>query len=333
MIYDQWPVYSFKPIPFTKVTPDQIKKRCYLIQKIESFFENIFNTPVVLTPSGRSALSQILRLHNANRSNVIFAPLWSSHCLWDVVSRYSNPTCFYTANAAISIVVHKWGEIYYAPKNNQSLIIEDSIDSIYMDSSSFFPNQGEYEIISLPKILGNYCGAIILLKNKKFLETFKKLQNENESLGKSQSYLKYSTAINQKKLHHNWEAYEHLNTFIDYNGLMNIQANLNKLIENRNIILKRMEYLSTKKNNYCNQFIHKYFLEKRCPPVFPINIENIDQDAVLASLLENHKILVRNKSINFDISCPEFKPHILLPLHCGVSDDVFFTTLDLINCR
>ena len=76
-------------------------------------------------------------------------------------------------------------------------IIEDSVDSIILHKNDLFTNKGDFEIVSLPKIIGSISGGIIITKNKSFYEFAKKEQDQNRKLGQYQSRRKFDD-INKK---------------------------------------------------------------------------------------------------------------------------------------
>ena len=74
-------------------------------------------------------------------------------------------------NADCNIIVHKWGNTFKLLKTNNSkkqILIDDSADSFPGAKYRPFENKSDYEILSLPKLIGSFCGGIVLTKNKNF---------------------------------------------------------------------------------------------------------------------------------------------------------------------
>ena len=65
------------------------------------------------------------------------------------------------------------------------------------DKNDLFENKGDFEIISLPKIIGSVSGGIVITKDKNFYEYAKKEQIKNKELGQYQSRCKFEE-INKK---------------------------------------------------------------------------------------------------------------------------------------
>ena len=130
-----------------------------------------------------------MKFYGLNRSNEIFTSKWSPYCVLNTISYFSNPTTN-IKRANLVIINHRWGRDSKIKNKNKKIIIEDSADTIHLNKKSFFLNNSEFEIVSLPKIIGSYCGGLIYTKNKKFIKYIKKQQKKNIKLGKIQSELK-----------------------------------------------------------------------------------------------------------------------------------------------
>ena len=123
------------------------------IKKIELFFEEIFSMPTLLLPSGRACISAVLKINNISRENIVWAPKWSSHCVWNNITYFSTPSISLKDHPNVFLNVHKWGYTHYlnTEYNNceKCIVIEDSVDSLIDEKYALFPNNGDYEIISL----------------------------------------------------------------------------------------------------------------------------------------------------------------------------------------
>jgi len=47
-----------------------------------------------------------------------------------------------------------------------------------LNKKALFPNNGEFEIFSLPKIIGSISGGLVITKNKRFINYFIPIQSE-----------------------------------------------------------------------------------------------------------------------------------------------------------
>ena len=85
-----------------------------------------------------------------------------------------------------------------------------------------FVNGGDFEILSMPKIIGSVCGGIVVTKNLNFYDFAKKEQIKNKDLGQYQSRRKFEE-LNKKTTFHTWLYHESKNTFLEYNALVDIK--------------------------------------------------------------------------------------------------------------
>jgi putative PLP-dependent aminotransferase (TIGR04422 family) len=320
MIDYQWPYQIVQPTAFYK-RHNQSKRILDIIQKIEIFFEDLLNASVLLMPSGRSAMSLILSLQGINRSDVIFAPKWSSHCVWDILGRYANPTIHLTDDVTAILSVHKWGRIeklsqlYATP-----LIIEDSVDSLFLDSTSLFPNGGNYEILSLPKIIGAYSGGILIFKDRSHKERALKFIDANSNLKYSnyQAQLKYNNAIGKPDWFNEWGNMEFQNFKISDHEAENIHKCLVNYELNKSTIQRRIEKLSYRGS------IERYYesANKRLPPVITIPLENWKN---------TEGVMIRNTNESVCLDKPKFIEKGLMPLHFGVGENFFESLFEKIS--
>ena len=189
MIDYQWPYAEMDKKDISSEIKE-FEKNVNLYSKIESFFSELFQTHVILMPSGRASISLLIKYFKTNRSHIVFAPKWTSHCVWDMITRFANPSIDCSEKCDTIIAVHKWGNIEKLSKQYAANIIEDSVDSLIINSKSLFPNNGDFEIISLPKIIGSYTGGLILVKNKEKANSLRSHIADDIELGKHQTRLR-----------------------------------------------------------------------------------------------------------------------------------------------
>tara|TARA_B100000963_G_scaffold274789_1_gene243006 strand:- start:2542 stop:3489 length:948 start_codon:yes stop_codon:yes gene_type:complete len=146
-----------------------LKKIHYVIDsnKIESILFKMFPSGYpVLCSSGRSSLYLILNFLKKNRHHKIGLFPYANQCVTDSVSRITTP-CFgeESKNCDLRIIYHQWG--YVQEKDVKNDTIDDCVDSLCVPGSNLFPSNSNFEIWSLPKIIGSTSGSVIWCKNKK----------------------------------------------------------------------------------------------------------------------------------------------------------------------
>jgi len=304
----QWP--SVRPLPIYSQVQDW-DKCLALYTAIEAELSRNFGVEAVLLPSGRASLAAILEFCEISRKHVVYAPKWSSHCVWDVISRVANPTSILQPQVDVVIAVHKWGAQFSAELNSSSLVIEDSVDSVIKASSALFPLGGEFEIFSLPKIIGSYCGGVVLTKNTNFISHIRQLRFSNIKIVTHQSRLKYKKHDQSLSFYESPEALEPLNRGIDLTGLQHVADCLPVYELNSSTIAKRIKKL--------NEHIGIELIKpdtNRLPCVFPLK---------LSEFTSSQPELFMRRHFNWSLSLNKdfFEVCWLLPLHFGVEERQF----------
>ena len=284
---------------------------------IENFFKKqFFEQNVFLFPSARSCIGLIIRYLKINRSNEVFVNKWVSHCIFNTVGAYSNITTKYY-NPDLSILVHKWGNIQKVKKSRKKKIIEDSVDSIILNKKSFFINNGDFEIFSLPKIIGSVTGGLVVSKDKNFFKFCKDQQKKNKKLGIYQSEEKFKDLSINKKFS-TWLYHESWNTYTDCNSLDNIISCLKNFKKNKEIILKRNQFIS---KNFKLGNLHT----DRIGPVIIIPFNKVKNFKKLEKYL-----LIRHINKN-KYSLDSFKKVFILPTNFKITDKKFLVYIDILN--
>ena len=311
----QWPSFLNKPkIKFNFSLKE--KNGIKLIKQIESFFEKEYGYKTILFPSARSGIASILRFYKLDRSNEVFINKWVSHCIFNTVGRYTNISTSFVRPDLV-IAVHKWG-IEQKIKNKKKLkIIEDSVDSIILNKKNMFINDSEFEFISLPKIIGSISGGLVITKHSPYINFAKKEQNKNKKLGIYQSQMKFDD-INKKRSFNTWLFYESINTYTEYNSLLDIKKNLKNFFLNKKLIIFRRSYV--KKN-----FKNINYNQNRLGPIIPIKVKYIKNN----NLMEKY-FLKRNIHKNkYEIK--KFEEVYLLPVHFRISEKKFKFFVNILN--
>lgn len=308
-----WPYKaSVQPKPFCIRNASRSRRVSY--RTIESFFEDKFNVPARLLPSGRATLSLILRFLGADRSHVIFAPKWSSDCVWDAIGLRSNPTISFHPEPNYILAVHKWGFQSSLCRPHSGLIIEDSVDSLLTDGAPLFALGSEFNFISLPKVIGSYSGAIVFSHNESFLQFVRDEQENNAELALRQSHIKHRIYDGEQEPFESINPFEFFNTQLENNELQHIEFSLQNYSLNLETIKRRLDKL---KQRFPNALIPDP--KARFPIHFPAP-KNVYFSTSKAGYME------RFFDVRRQLDSPEYQSCYLLPLHIGV-DEVFFEYL------
>ena len=311
----QWPEPAYCIFPknnpaYYKYKPKKLDPSLEKINKIETFFKKKYKSKfAILFPSGRAAINQILIFKGINRSKIVNVPLWTSSCLLHALTAITNVTVKNTKADSL-IIVHKWGITYKIKKSislKKSLIIEDSADSFPRKSYRPFENNSNYEMISLPKLLGSFCGGIILTNNQNFYTYAKTLQIKNKTLANKQSLRKFISAFKDNK-NADWRFYESLNHSLDYNSVENIYGCLPNYKINLRTIIRREKLIKT---HFKNIFTDK----KRVGPCIIFDGKKFDQ---FKSLLEK-----KHFDVNKNVVKENFKKCFIFPIHFGIPENSF----------
>jgi putative PLP-dependent aminotransferase (TIGR04422 family) len=276
--------------------------------RIEYFFSKRFDNPAVLMPSGRAALSAIFEYYRASRKDIIFAPKFSSACIWNAIGLVSNPTCILTDEVTILVAVHKWGHQVSLDKAYGAKIIEDSVDSIVVSSNGIFSLNGEFEIFSLPKIIGSISGAIVLPVDGNFVKWSRHFRTYEPPLILRQSKLKHERAQHGTPAWDSQDLAELFNRGLDVYCLQNIMERMTTL-ERAIVRMKR------RLDECVSKFSPELIIEpaKRLPCLIPL-------DANVYECISPEHYMIRQFDFNSNLNSPLFKSAILLPIHDGISD-------------
>lgn len=149
-------------------------------EKLESFFDQIFSPyKTIYLSQARHFIPLILRYYDLGRNDIIFTPPYSSHCLLSNIALQATPTVQNELDNEInaSIIYHQYGTIEKVSNEiYPNIIIEDSVDSFIINPNkeNIFPNNANFTIISLSKILPLPFGGIMICKNDTQYEEIKK---------------------------------------------------------------------------------------------------------------------------------------------------------------
>lgn len=149
------------------------------VGQIEGQLAGYFPTgyPVLCT-SARVAIVLVLKALGLKRLSSVRSFPYASHCLLDAISRVATPIPIHdTSDANVRIVNHQWG--YVQRVNNQNeILIEDAVDTLCEIGTTLFPNDGDFEVWSLPKILGTTSGGVVWCRDALVADQVRLLRDE-----------------------------------------------------------------------------------------------------------------------------------------------------------
>ena len=315
----QWPepaacIFDKDNPVYYKYKRNKIKPSSIKIKKIESFFQKKYKSKfALLLPSGRAAINSILRYYQIDRSKITNVPLWTSTCLLHAVTAITNVSVK-NKNANCNIIVHKWGNTYKINKRTfkDQILIDDSADSFPTKEFRPYENSSNFEILSLPKLIGSFSGGIILTSKENFYKYIKKIQTKNLVYASQQSERKFkSSFIDQNNL--DWRFYESYNTSVDFNSVENVFKCLFNYKLNKDIILRRTKLVKKCFKNIMND-------KKRIGPCL---IFNFNKYKKFRNYLE-----VKNFDFSKKANRENYKKCLIMPIHFGIPEKVFLKKLN-----
>ncbi len=305
----QWPDFSFKLASLANKSnlPSTTESQ---ISHIEDFFCQKFNAPLFLFPSARSAISAVFQFIHMSRQHIVYAPMWSSHCVWDVISRYANPTCISSPHPDATLLVHKWGYEFITSCKDPSKVISDSVDSLFLSTKEILKG-AKFEVISLPKTLGTFCGGILICKDKNFPDFLRNLRSQACADTAREQEQRKLAELRHGKNSEVWHMLEYKNFLLTPICLENISCNLKNYKLATDLITSRVDRLRKKLN-----MDYLPFSNSRLPCIILL-CENKHK-------ISNKEMFMRRQfNFSFQNEVEQFSEALLLPLHIGISDDAF----------
>lgn len=233
-------------------------------QVLSKKFENTY--PVICS-SARSCINLLLEYMGFSRNSLVKVPAYASHCVLEAVSRTSTPVYFMTKEKTdLSLVYHQWGIPQEFRPNSSDLIIEDACDSIYQESNKMLFLNGNFEIWSLPKILGCSAGGVLWCRLSEDAEKLKELRDLRSTVPNLQWYLRLLGSKNSTAMKY-WNGIESISGQLPSGALSEILYSLDQYELILNDRKKRVEHVE----NFLNIDFSKK-LYGRLPACLPIHI-------------------------------------------------------------
>ena len=208
--------------------------------------------------------------------------------------------------------MHHLGQSFQV-KNKKIFLIDDSSDSLPEKEFKACVNSTLLEVISLTKIIGSYCGGLVLTNNYNFYSYLKTHQMEGAELANLQSQKKYNCLVLKKK-NFEWHYSELENYGVDHNTCENIFENL-KNFEINLLLLKKRKQLFLKYGNGTDKY--------RVGPCIIMQYKEKNE-----KIFESYHINVKKK-LEKQIY---LKRHIL-PLHFSITDREIEKKLNALSRR
>lgn len=150
------------------------------VGQIEDQLAGYFPTgyPVLCT-SARVAIVLVLKALGLKRLSSVRSFPYASHCLLDAISRVATPIPIHDGMVANArIVNHQWGHVQRVNNQNE-ILIEDAVDTLCEIGTALFPNGGDFEVWSLPKILGTTSGGVVWCRDAVVADQVRLLRDES----------------------------------------------------------------------------------------------------------------------------------------------------------
>src|SRR6266536_2705476 len=98
----------------------------------------------VLFSSARAGFSAVLEALPLNRSDLVWCPAFSSHCVLEAVARVATPTTIAAAHVKAALVYHQWGFVHTHDWDSHVAVTEDSVDSLMLPGTNLFACGGRF---------------------------------------------------------------------------------------------------------------------------------------------------------------------------------------------
>ena len=217
------------------------------------------------------------------------------------------------------MIHNQWGYLQKFDTNCEN-IIEDSIDSLILNSKTLFQNNGKYEIFSLSKIFGLPFGAIVFCKNEELLLNLKQIRDNQKRYSNMQIFLKYLSNFS-KTADGYWQLGE---TYNAYPGNAINDLILKNLINYDQIVEDRLEKIKIMEN-----FINFKIDENRLPIILPIKINENQKKKI--SKLNKFLFLERHLNTSFNLNNWHLEKFFPLPIHQEVKNKVILNVREILK--
>lgn len=319
MLYDIWPNAK---LPSANCQWDSVQKLTEDVEHIcMNFLDNKYEA--VLFPSARSAIYHIILTDGFKRNDSVCVSEWSSHCVIEAISRIAMPNINLIDSSTKGMLInHQWGYVKSFRGGYHGIIIEDSCDSLIENKDSLFPNDGDFEIFSFPKIFGSLAGGVCICRNKKSAYLLKEArERDSRQLAEKQYHLKSRYVSTKEQI---WLEYfagaEAINGWLTAQELIQILFMMNDI-----------DHIFAQRKERCREFQKEGLLNKvegRFPVAIPLKYSNkIDRSLQQAGL----ELPVRHFNVSENAYETCFKRCVVVPIHQDVCDNKFYEIISIIK--
>jgi putative PLP-dependent aminotransferase (TIGR04422 family) len=186
------------------------------------------NVHPVLFSSGRAGLAALVAAMGLARADAVLLPRYSSHCVIDAVGRNATPQAAGAEGASAALLYHQWGFPHALNLPAPIRVIEDSADTLHVPGAALCSLGGEFEIISLPKILGCLSGGVVFCKQAAMAERLREARAALRSRFRLQFWLKWLGQRSASALAY-WAGAECANGKLPAAGLRDILVALRRI--------------------------------------------------------------------------------------------------------
>jgi putative PLP-dependent aminotransferase (TIGR04422 family) len=279
--------------------------------RIESYLQTLFpNTHPVLFSSVRSGMNSILLHEEAKRSDLIFVPPYSPHCVFDSITRISTPTTDVNQKVKISFEYYPYG-FNFCSNQSAEIIVKDRADSFLTSNYNFFEGKSKFEMVSLVKILGTSSGGVIFCSSDKDAQSLINIRNSrNNKISNINVFFKRTPSLAPY-----WQGTESISGSVSRFDTQNIW----------NLLKQYPAIEKIRKDNF--ELFKDFDLPEIAVGVIPTSIPVSSTDHNL-ELLKKNKISTETRMFNYSsIENPiDFKNILPLPIH----QELTFSTLESI---
>jgi len=280
---------------------------------IEATLETFFPDAVpVLFSSARSGLSACLQLLKISRSEIVWCPPYSSHCVLESIARFATPSTTDICNAKVALIYHQWGFVHRHEVQSDMTLIEDAVDTFFLPGTNPFASNGRFVLWSLPKVIATTWGGVVFCRNYDDAKILRTIRAERSGLQKFQALLRlagdYSVTAGKY-----WHGNESMNGGLPSYALRQIQASLATIptiAKHRECML---EIVRSKKIDFQ---MHKGRLPSNIPIKLQFGMEKWWGSECLFSAG------LRSISMAHDFSKNEWSRVAPLPVHQDISESV-----------
>lgn len=159
----------------------------------------------VLFSSGRSSIAAVLEYYRITRSDFVAYPPYSSHCVLEAIARSGSPRPDSESGARLQLIYHQWG--FQNLTRAAGIVLEDSADSLFVPGPMEFPNGGEIQMVSLPKVFGCSSGAVLYCRNLQAAEVLREIRSRRKKGRRLQHLLRIAGA-SHPRLYEIWAGTE-----------------------------------------------------------------------------------------------------------------------------